>query len=538
MPKKDNPLRKKGDKIEYTQEMLEEYLKCSQDPVYFAQKYVYVIHPDRGKEIIQLYDFQREIIEDMVDSTRYMVKVARQSGKTTVSSVFILWYCLFKKDKFIALVSKELGGAKEILARIKISYIMLPKWLQQGIDGEFGKERVLLENGTSLNVFATESEGVRGRTVSFLYLDEFAIIHKNAADSFMDSVMPAVSASTSAKILITTTPKGKNHFYKMWDSAEKGKSNWDLKAVRWHDIPGRDEAWKEKTIATDCAGDMTKWNQEYECEFEVDTNNSIYRDAPECFDERDVVQSVSFASNEISFYEEIPKYDNSGGFSENVYLMTVDVAAGLGMDYSVIHIIRYNIREDMFYQMGKFSSNKVKQYDLADIINYIINNVIHIDKVLIENNGLAQSTIDRLLNEYDLAEYLTYNTKNRTYGIHSNKQSKLNMVFNLKMLIDKRKISIRDNFTLDELCSFGQVGSKYMGIDAHDDEVTSLYMVTKYLSSPEYKNYKEIRESGGEFDKAETDESITNDNGPIMSLGRKKFGRTTKKSYDYMIGVY
>ena len=38
---RDNPLLKKaGVEVKYTQEQVDEYIKCSKDPVYFAAKYI------------------------------------------------------------------------------------------------------------------------------------------------------------------------------------------------------------------------------------------------------------------------------------------------------------------------------------------------------------------------------------------------------------------------------------------------------------------------------------------------------------------
>ena len=41
---RDNILLKKvGVKVEYTQEQVEEYIKCSKDPIYFAKNYIKIV---------------------------------------------------------------------------------------------------------------------------------------------------------------------------------------------------------------------------------------------------------------------------------------------------------------------------------------------------------------------------------------------------------------------------------------------------------------------------------------------------------------
>ena len=46
---RDNPLLKKsGVVIEYTQEQVDEYIKCSKDPIYFAENYIKIVNVDEG----------------------------------------------------------------------------------------------------------------------------------------------------------------------------------------------------------------------------------------------------------------------------------------------------------------------------------------------------------------------------------------------------------------------------------------------------------------------------------------------------------
>ena len=42
-----NPLLKKSRiQIPWTQEQVQEWLKCAQDPIYFAEKYIKIVHVD------------------------------------------------------------------------------------------------------------------------------------------------------------------------------------------------------------------------------------------------------------------------------------------------------------------------------------------------------------------------------------------------------------------------------------------------------------------------------------------------------------
>ena len=79
-----NPLLKGGNiQIEFTKEQLEEYLRCSQDPVYFMENYMKIVTLDQGLVNIKLYDFQRDIVRTVHTNRFTICKIPRQSGKTT-----------------------------------------------------------------------------------------------------------------------------------------------------------------------------------------------------------------------------------------------------------------------------------------------------------------------------------------------------------------------------------------------------------------------------------------------------------------------
>ena len=56
-----NPnLKKANTQIEFTQENIQEYLKCKDNPVYFAQNYVKIVTLDHGLQPFKTYDFPRK----------------------------------------------------------------------------------------------------------------------------------------------------------------------------------------------------------------------------------------------------------------------------------------------------------------------------------------------------------------------------------------------------------------------------------------------------------------------------------------------
>ena len=71
-----NPLLKKpGEKIEWTFDLMMEYQKCVKDPIYFAEKYIQIVHVDKGLIPIRLYDYQKEIINSICGSHKDKVTI-------------------------------------------------------------------------------------------------------------------------------------------------------------------------------------------------------------------------------------------------------------------------------------------------------------------------------------------------------------------------------------------------------------------------------------------------------------------------------
>jgi hypothetical protein len=254
-------LKKTGEPIEWTPELIKEYLKCAEDPIYFAKKYIKIVHVDRGLIPLDMYDYQKEIVEKITNNRRVAVLTARQSGKTTTAVAMILHYILFNEFKTVAILANKGDAAMEVLARIKLAYEALPKWLQQGIE-EWNKRNIALENGCQVLAGTTTSSAIRGKAISFLYLDEVAFIE--GYDEFFASVYPTISSGESTKLLMTSTPNGLNHFWKTCKGAEEGTNGYEFVKVMWYDVPGRDEKWRKETIES-LDHDEEKFNQEYCC---------------------------------------------------------------------------------------------------------------------------------------------------------------------------------------------------------------------------------------------------------------------------------
>jgi hypothetical protein len=93
-------------------------------------------------------------------------------------------------------------------------------------------------------------------------MDEFAHVHNNLAEEFFTSTYPVISSGKTTKIIIVSTPRGMNLYYKMWMDAVSKKSDYKAVDIHWSRVPGRDENWKETTIRNTSA---RQFNQEFAC---------------------------------------------------------------------------------------------------------------------------------------------------------------------------------------------------------------------------------------------------------------------------------
>lgn len=77
-----NPLLKSvGVNVPYTPEQMEEYVKCSQDPIYFINNYIKIISLDKGLILFELFEYQEKFVRSIHENRFVISLMPRQSGK-------------------------------------------------------------------------------------------------------------------------------------------------------------------------------------------------------------------------------------------------------------------------------------------------------------------------------------------------------------------------------------------------------------------------------------------------------------------------
>ena len=84
-------LKRAGEIVPFTKEHIKEYAKCADDPVYFAEQYIKIVHVDKGLIPIQLYPYQKKLIKAFHENRFSIVLACRQSGKChTINTIVTL----------------------------------------------------------------------------------------------------------------------------------------------------------------------------------------------------------------------------------------------------------------------------------------------------------------------------------------------------------------------------------------------------------------------------------------------------------------
>jgi len=471
-----------GVESEYTKEQIQEYAKCVSDPMYFIKNYIKIVSLDEGLVQFKPYDFQENILNSVHTDRFVICKMPRQSGKSTTVISYLLHYILFNPDKNVAILANKLSTARELLGRLKLAYEHLPKWLQQGVV-EWNKGSIVLENGSKILASSTSSSAVRGGSFNLLFMDEFAFVPENVADEFFNSVYPTISAGQSTKVLIVSTPKGLNMFYKLWKDAEDGQNSYTPIEVHWSDVPGRDDKWKKETIRNTSP---QQFRQEFECDFLGSVNTLI---AP---------------SKLKSLHYTRPKQEREDGLKvyyepepEHLYFMGVDVSRGQDLDYHAVTII--DVTTSPYKVVAQYKNNQLSPYLLPNLI-YAMGKRYNDAYILTEVNDLGQEIVDILHNEFEYENLLVTSVRGRKgqvmdggfgsfqtqQGVRMSPKVKKVGCTMLKEMIEQDRIIIEDFEIIQELSSFISKKGSYEAEVGHNDDLVITLVLFAWAATQNY----------------------------------------------------
>ena len=212
-----------------------------------------------------------------------------------------------------------------------------------------------------------------------LYCDEVAFIE--GWNEFAASTLPTITSNDEAKIIYTSTPNGLNAFYDYCRLAKSGQNGYGYVEVPWYKVDGRDEAWKQKTLA-DMNFDEEKFKVEQECEFMGSSGTLISGATLKALEAQDSI----FMHDNLKIYE-----DKKGN---HMYAIVVDSSLGKGLDYHAFSVI--DITATPYKQVATYHSNTTTPQDYAEIVYRVAKNY-NDPYILIELNCPAGTTVSEIL---------------------------------------------------------------------------------------------------------------------------------------------
>ena len=331
--------------FERTPEELKHFKECMKDVLVFAKE-CQLMTP-QGIQHVKLRDYQEEYLKHLQNNRLSIFLSCRQSGKTTTSAIFMLWYVLFNVDKNALVLGNKYKTAKEILDKIKNIFYYLPYYLKPGIR-KWNEAEIVFDNGCRIMAEATTINSGISFTYHCVLADEFAHIAPNIVDKFYNQIFPTITAG-KARFIISSTQNGFNLFYKLYKGAEAHENDYGPFKVDWDQVPEwnpdkecwekRDEAWHQKQAAN--LGGEEAFQKQFGTSFDITGNTLINAKK---------IRKISATAEEFrsidmpgQMYSECFKWKTSEihdiGDLKKMYLtLTIDLAEGIGQDSDIMNI--------------------------------------------------------------------------------------------------------------------------------------------------------------------------------------------------------
>ena len=472
-----NPnVKRDGVLQQWTPDLLQEYKKCMDSPVYFVENYVKVISLDDGMVPFVLYPYQKDMFKQFQENRFNVVLACRQSGKSISACAYLLWYVLFNPEKTVAILANKGATAREMLNRITLMLENIPFFLQPGSKA-LNKGSLEFSNNSRIIAAATSGSSIRGMSVNLLYLDEFAFVERAA--EFYTSTYPVISAGKDTKVIVTSTANGiGNQFHKIWEGAVQQINEFKSFRVDWWDVPGRDEKWKEQTVANTS---QLQFDQEFGNTF-FGTGDTLIN-ADTLLNLRAKPPKRYMEGGLLKIYEEPIKGHD--------YVMTVDVSKGRGQDYSTFTLIDISVRP--FAQVAVYRNNTISPLLFPNVI-YKYAKPYNDAYVVVESNDQGSVVCNGLYHDLEYENmHVESSVKANAIGIEINRKTKRLGCSAIKDILETKRLTINDDSTILEISTFEAKGQSYEASDGnHDDLMMNLVLFGYFVSTQYFSDMTDI----------------------------------------------
>lgn len=312
---------------------------------------------------------------------------------------------------------------------------------------------------------------------------------------FTDGVLPSQAGLAFKKLVILSTPKGKNHFYDLWqgagDTLETSINGFVRHRVDWRLVPRfksdgtkyDPEEFKQQQIKT---GGLVVWNSAYECKFEGSAMTLIPSEILDTYKPQEPIEVDNIKDSKILIYEEpIPGHK---------YVMGVDTAKE-GADFTGVQIFDTT---DLNFRQVASAKLKIDYMLLPELLNEYglrFNQAL----IIVENNeGSGQVVADILKRDYEY-ENLYYDVNKQKQrlkypGFRTTKLSRDVILQTVATLAQAGKLKLVDKETIKEFEVFtlSDNGKYQAAVGYHDDLVMSCCLCFGIFTN--VKNFEDMKE--------------------------------------------
>ena len=523
-----------------TEEEVEDYIKCMQDPLYFAEK-CFLMTP-KGLQPVKMRDYQKEYLTNLKENRFNILLACRQAGKSVTTAIFGLWKILFCNDRNGLILSKSGPAGRDLLKKVKDMYMYLPYHLKAGTM-KWNQSEISFDNNSSLSTEAFGPTAALGKSLNLIILDEFAWCPQNDVDLFYENVIPTVTTLPDSNVCICSTQNGFNKFYEIWKSSVEGRSIYHHQKIDWWQVPNynletgqwepRTEEWKQMMIGV--LGSEEAFYYQYGTQFSASDACLVSRETLTKIHQTEILftareELVSSLYSKFLFVN--PEYDVTN-FKNKYYIVLVDLAEGGGADYTVFQILEVKVNsitgKVTFEQVAFWRSNTVDiekaavefwvmmgQLFRTDLSNVIVSIEWNTYGALFYNYICLLNETENfkdsfwrfnICKEFDTSVLCHYKKANMNEeiagiknknaktipGIRWSAESKKTGCAMLKMMIEKGELIIRDIVQIGELENFeDKTGSgSYKASYGHDDMMMTLVQLPMVLQTGKYKEFIE-----------------------------------------------
>lgn len=466
---------------------------------YFCHTFVYIKHPELGRIKFDMFDAQRETVEQWIKNRYSLMLKARQLGFSTLVSVFCLWLAFGYSDRVIIMLSRTERDAIKLLAKAKYAYRFLPEWMKyRGPPMNATQTKMEFANESYIESLPSASDPARGESVYLAVIDELAYL-PNSEEAW-SSIEPI--ADVGGRVIALSTANGEgNLFHKLWVGATTKTNRFKAMFYPWS-ANGRSQEWYEEKKA-----DLPEWQLAQE--YPDNPDDAFLKSGRPAFS-LDVLRSLKTSSPivrgffaEHRYWNFVPEADGPLRIWDHVrgdgrYVMGADPAQGYEYgDYSSVHVINARDGRVVAHWHGRIDPDLFGSQVLAPL-GHMYNDAL----IGVESNNHGLSTLKALQRVRYHPLYMQRSPRYKKsiptdiLGWRTSQITKPLAIDELNMALREGSLILEDAETIAELRTFVRDDAGKMKGSPFDDRTISLAIANQMLKYVWLKDFEPKREPG------------------------------------------